>query len=71
MVKTALVINTEREGYTPNQVFKTMTVEELIDELKNYPDDMEVYLGFDRKYTFGGFEECMFQEYRYPDKDDL
>ena len=58
-----LVINTEREGYTTKQIWKTMTVEELIDELKNYPDDMQVVLGFDRHYTFGGLNEDMFQIY--------
>lgn len=58
-----LVINTEREGYTTKQIGKTMTVEELVDELKNYPDDMQVVLGFDRHYTFGGLNEDMFQIY--------
>ena len=63
-----LVINTEREGYTTKQIWKTMTVEELIDELKNYPDDMQVVLGFDRHYTFGGLNEDMFQI--YDDKEE-
>ena len=58
-----LVINTEREGYTTKQILKTMTVKELIDELKIYSDDMPVVLGFDRHYTFGGLNETMFQIY--------
>ena len=68
MRKTVLVINIERDGYAPNQIYNTMTVEELIDELKNYPDDMQVYVGNDRHYTFSGITESCFEE--YVDEDD-
>lgn len=70
MRKTVLVINTEREGYDIDQVSKTMTAGELVELLKYYDEDTEVYLGFDRQYTFGGVLEENFEDYYFSDEDD-
>lgn len=69
-MRKVLIINTEREGYTVNQVGHTLTVGELQDLLSSYPDNMEVFLGFDNQYTFGSIEESMFQEKRVDDCED-
>ena len=49
-----VIIKTTREGYTPAQVRKTMTVEEVIGYLEQYDYNSPVYLSFDDGYTFGG-----------------
>lgn len=59
----AVIIDTFREGYGPDQVRRTMTVGELIRFLQNtYDEDEEIYLGFDRRWTYGGITEYMFDE---------
>lgn len=58
-----LVLNTEREGYSVDQVRRTMTVGELVRFLKDYDRKTPIYLGFDRQYTFGGVRESRFEEY--------
>ena len=52
-----LMIDAEREGYAPEQVRRTMTVGELIAFLSDYPEEMPVYIGNDRRYTYGGVLE--------------
>ena len=63
MTKKVLLINTEREGYGVLQVPVTMTVAQMRSLLESYPDDMEVYLGFDNGYTYGGVCEENFEVY--------
>lgn len=70
MRKTVLVINTERDGYDVDQVYKTMTVGELKEMLDYYDGETEVYLGFDRHFTFGGIREENFEDYYFSDEDD-
>lgn len=47
-------INTNRNGYAPDQVGRTMTVAELIAALEDLPEDAPVYLKHDGGYTYGG-----------------
>lgn len=61
-MKTKLIIDTEREGYGTDQVRRTMTVGELIAALEQYDEDIPVFLGFDRRYTYGGITEACFEE---------
>lgn len=63
MKKTVLVINIERDGYEPNQIYGSMTVGDLKSYLDDYPDDMEVYIGNDNHYTFSGIRGDCFEEY--------
>ena len=68
-----LIINAERQGYSVDQIDRTMTVGELIRLLEDYDDDMPVYLGHDRQrygwYTYGGITERDFEE-RDPENED-
>ena len=57
----AIIINANREGYGTDQVRKTMTVNDLINELAQYNPETPVYIGNDRNdygwYTYGGINE--------------
>lgn len=55
----AVFINTTREGYTPEQCRETMTVNELIEALENYPEDTPVYFCNDNGYTYGSICESL------------
>jgi hypothetical protein len=57
-----LIYSTFREGYSIDQVRKTMTVGELIDFLSQYDEDTPIYLDFDNGYTYGGITEDRFEE---------
>lgn len=48
-----MIIKAERTGYAPDQC-RTCTVGDLIDMLKEYDEDMEIYLSHDHGYTYGG-----------------
>lgn len=56
----ALFLDAHREGYTPSQVFSTMTVGQLIALLGDYDEDTPVYLRHDNGYTYGGITEDCF-----------
>lgn len=56
-----IFIEGRRNGYSPDQCGRTMTVRELIDYLENnFEDDQEVFLDNDRGYTFGNITESSF-----------
>ena len=57
-----LICSTIREGYSIDQIRRTMTVGELIDFLTQYDEDTPVYLSFDNGYTYGGITEERFEE---------
>lgn len=53
MEKQVLFIEGRREGYSIDQIRRTMTVGELIDFLSGYDEDTEIYLNNDNGYTYG------------------
>lgn len=56
-----IFIEGRRNGYSPDQCGRTMTVRELIDYLENnFDDDQEVFLDNDRGYTYGNITESSF-----------
>lgn len=58
-----IFIEGRRNGYSPDQCGRTMTVRELIDYLENnFDDDQEVFLDNDRGYTYGSITESSFSE---------
>lgn len=57
-----LFLDTTRDGYDPEQIYRTMTVGELIRFLKRYDEDIPIYTTFDRRYTYGGITDDMFDE---------
>ena len=64
----AIIIDTIREGYAPDQVHRTMTVRELIDFLEDFNDDTPIFLGFDKRYTYGGIREGLIEEMEVGDE---
>ena len=52
-VRTAIVFDAARTGYSIDQVSRPMTVGELIDILDEFEDDTLVILSHDNDYTFG------------------
>lgn len=57
MEKQIVLIDAQREGYSTDQIFRTMTVGELIAYLEQFDDDSPVYLSHDNGYTYGGITE--------------
>ena len=57
-----LIIQTNRDGYSTDQIYKTFTVRELINFLEDYDEDMPVYLSFDNGYAYGGLTAEHFKE---------
>jgi hypothetical protein len=57
MENLKLIITAHRNGYSPKQCGKTLTVSELIEVLQNYDEDLPVYLSHDNGYTFGSISE--------------
>ena len=56
-MKEVLKIEARREGYSFDQVRRTMTVGELIEVLQNYDEDTPIYLSHDNGYTYGGITQ--------------
>lgn len=67
---TKLIINTERQGYSTEQITRTITVGELISFLEDYEPDTEVYLSFDNGYTYGGIQQHNLEEVYEEDYGD-
>ena len=61
-MKEIVYINANREGYGIDQVRRTMTVGELIDALREFDEDAQVYLRHDGGYTYGGITEWCFED---------
>lgn len=57
-----LFIETSRDGYTPVQCGRTMTVGQLIDLLSEYDDDTEVFLSNNNGYTYGSINNNSFRD---------
>lgn len=51
-----IFIQANRDGYTPDQCFQTMTVKELISILEDYPEDAEIFTKHDGGYTYGSID---------------
>lgn len=57
-----LFIETDREGYSPEQCRRTMTAGELIEYLEQFDEDTPVYLSNDSGYTYGSITEFNFRD---------
>lgn len=64
-----LYIEGRRNGYSPDQCGRTMTVRELIDYLEQFEEDAEIYINNDNGYTFGSITESSFEE-NYDDEEE-
>ena len=56
-MNNVLFINGKRNGYSPEQCGRTLTVGELIEILQGCDPDMEVYLKNDNGYTYGSITD--------------
>lgn len=65
-----LFIEGNRNGYSPAQCGRTMTVCELIEYLDQFEDDTLVYLRNDNGYTYGSIQEHDFSDDFDCDDDD-
>ena len=52
-----LFISGKRNGYSPEQCGRTLTVGELINILEDYDEDTLIYLSNDNGYTYGSITE--------------
>lgn len=57
-----LYIEGRRNGYSPDQCGRTMTVGDLIAYLEQFEEDTPVYLSNDNGYTYGSITESSFEE---------
>lgn len=48
-----ILLETNRSGYTTDQVGRTLTVGELIGMLEDFDEDTPVYFSNDNGYTYG------------------
>ena len=69
-MKEIIYINANRTGYDIDQIWHTMTVEELIAHLENYDPESPVYLKHDNGYTFGGITMQDFEEEWREDEEE-
>jgi hypothetical protein len=61
----ALFITGNRNGYSPEQCGKTMTVGDLMEHLAEFDEDTPIYLRNDGGYTYGSINELDFSEVFY------
>lgn len=57
-----LYIEGRRNGYSPEQCGRTMTVGDLIAYLEQFDEAAEIYINNDNGYTFGSITESSFEE---------
>ena len=57
-----LYIEGRRNGYSPDQCGRTMTVGDLIAYLEQFEENAEIYLNNDNSYTYGSITESSFEE---------
>lgn len=65
MKKWVLTIEGRRDGYSPEQIERTMTVGELIRYLEDFGEDELVMLDNDNGYTYGSITASSFEERRF------
>lgn len=64
-----LFIEGRRNGYSPDQCGRTMTICELIAYLEQFEDDTPVYLSNDRGYTYGSITDSSFEEKDFEEEE--
>lgn len=67
---TRIIIEAEREGYSPKQIERTMTVGELISLLSDYDEDTPIIFSHDRGYTYGALKEWNISEVNDEEEED-
>lgn len=62
MEQNFVFIDGRRNGYSPDQCGRTLTVQELIGVLEEMEPDAKVYLKNDNGYTYGSITYDSFEE---------
>ena len=60
-MNNAVMIESNRTGYTTKQCGRTFTVGELIEFLEQFDEELPVYLSNDNGYTYGNIQEESFR----------
>lgn len=72
-MKDAIFIEGRRNGYSPNQCGKTMTIGEIIELMQEYADDYgkdtPVFLINDGGYTFGNITKGSVYSEEYDEEE--
>ena len=61
MTKFVLLLEASREGYSLDQIGRTMTAGELIAYLEDFDEDTPVAISNDNGYTYGAIRESAFR----------
>ena len=64
-----LIIIANKDAYSTNDVYGTMTVGDLKAFLEDLEDDTPIYLSFDRGYTYGALKESRI-DIEYGDEEE-
>ena len=67
----AVIMNTRRSGYAPNQCGRTMTVGELVKLLQQFDPEEKVYTGHDNRYTYGSVREMDIETFFEEEEEEL
>lgn len=70
MAKNVLFIEGRRNGYSPDQCGRTITVGELIEFLGDFDEDTEIFIRNDRGFTYGNITRDSIEEDYYENEDD-
>lgn len=68
-MKSAIVIEVEREGYSLSQCYKTMTAGQLIEVLQQFDENTPIYFSHDGGYTYGSLKGENI-DFRYDDEEN-
>ena len=68
-MKSVIIIEAQREGYSIDQCYRTMTVGELMMALSGFDEDTPIYFSHDNGYTYGSLREENIDE-RYQDDEE-
>lgn len=52
-MKQVVIIEVEREGYSVDQCYRTMTVGELKESLSQFEESLPIYFSHDGGYSYG------------------
>lgn len=67
---TKLLLETNRSGYSTDQITETLTVGDLIGILEDYDEETPVYFSNDGGYTYGGLWWNTIQEEEDEDPEE-
>ena len=55
-----VILNATRDAYSADSV-SSMTIDEVINRLRDFPKDAKLVISFDNGYTYGGINDDSFE----------